>query len=137
MTGKVKNTWILSDDKINGLKVERCSAGYNFEWSEPDTNGFSEVTKAIINYRVRELYPNGIVCKQYSKSYTLENLKKTDIDETHYMDALNVLDGFIAKLGQSAIVDPIELTLSDTSVLPLEASDNYPLHLNTRPILER
>lgn len=139
MKAKVKNAWenIPSTVTIEGLLVQRCSHSIYPVWDKPDNDGYSEVIQMIVTYYQRELYPTGEICKEYKKTYTLENLAETDIDDTHYMPALNVLDIFIASLGQNSIVNPILQTLANTTILPLNAPDNYPLHLNTRPILTR
>lgn len=134
---KIKNEWITYPNKtFNGLSVQRCAGPPVFDWSTPDADGYS-VPTVKIKYFFRELYPNGEVNKEYEKTYTLENLAETDIDATHFMPALNVLDSFIASLGQNAIVNPILSTLGDVNVLPFDSPNDYPLHLNTRQILER
>lgn len=97
----------------------------------------NKVTNCSINYWERELYPNGEVLKTELKTYTLENLSETDVDDTHYMASLNVLDRFINTLGYNGIINPARQTLANIGVLPLDINQLYPLHLNTRPILTR
>lgn len=132
MIATINNEWITLTEKRNGVDVLRKFAGLH-----TDINLDNEVTGCIVNYWERELYPNGEVLKTELKSYKLENLAETDIDDTHYMAELNVLNGFIAQLGQPAIINPARQTLNSLLHLPLDAPNGYPLHLNTRQILER
>ena len=139
----VTNGWITLTEKKNGtnendgMTVQRASGGINASWTEPDEDGNSTVNGCVLKYFQRELYPNGEVCKREVKTYLLENLVESGIDETHYMAPLAVLNGFIAGLGQPQIVNKIRLTLTDCAVLPIDAPIDYRLHDATRQILER
>lgn len=132
MEATINNAWITLTEKRNGIDVMRKFAGIH-----ADIDLDNKVTNCSINYWERELYPNGEIIKTELKTYTLENLAETDIDEVHYMASLNVLDGFINTLGYNGIINPARQTLSTLGVLPLNAGFNYPLHLNTRKILTR
>lgn len=132
MEAIINNEWITLTEKRNGIDVMRKFAGIH---SDIDLD--NKVTKCSINYWERELYPNGEILKTELKTYKLENLAETDIDDTHYMASLNVLDSFINTLGYNGIINPARQTLSTLGVLPLTVDYNYPLHLNTRQILTR
>lgn len=132
MEAIINNEWITLKEKRNGVDVMRKFAGIH-----ADIDLDNKVTNCSINYWERELYPNGKIIKTELKTYTLENLSETDIDDTHYMASLDVLDGFIDTLGHNDIIKPARQTLANIGVLPLEISSIYPLHLNTRPILTR
>lgn len=132
MEAIINNEWITLEEQRNEVTIMRKFAGIH-----ADINIDNEVTSCLINYWERELYPNGAILKTELKTYKLENLSETDIDETHYMASLNVLDSFINTLGYNGIINPARQTLSTLGVLPLNAGFNYPLHLNTRKILTR
>ena len=132
MEATINNAWITLTEKRNGVDVMRKFAGIH-----ADIDLDNKVTNCSINYWERELYPNGEVLKTELKTYTLENLSETDIDDTHYMASLNVLDGFINTLGYNGIINPARQTLTNIGVLPLDINQLYPLHLNTRSILTR
>ena len=131
MIATINNEWITLTEKRNGVDVLRKFAGLH-----TDINIYNEVVGCTVNYWERELYPNGEILKTELKSYTLENLAKTDIDDTHYMAELAVLNSFINTLGYNGIINPSRQTLNSLLQLPLDAPNAYPLHLNTRPILE-
>lgn len=132
MEAIINNEWITLEEQRNEVTIMRKFAGIH-----ADINIDNEVTSCLINYWERELYPNGEVLKTELKTYKLENLAETDVDDTHYMASLNVLDGFINTLGYNGIINPALQTLTNIGVLPLNVSSPYPLHLNTRQILER
>ena len=132
MEATINNAWITLTEKRNGVDVMRKFAGIH-----ADIDLDNKVTNCSINYWERELYPNGEILKIELKTYTLENLAVTDIGNTHYMDSLNVLDGFINTLGYNGIINPARQTLATLGVLPLNVNSPYPLHLNTRQILEK
>ena len=132
MEATINNEWIIMPEQRNGVDVMRKFAGIH-----ADIDLDNKVTNCSINYWERELYPNGEILKIELKTYTLENLAVTDIGNTHYMDSLNVLDGFINTLGYNGIINPARQTLATLGVLPLNVNSPYPLHLNTRQILEK
>lgn len=143
MTTTINNGWITLTEKKkgttpeNGITIQRASKALNTDWSEPDENGKSIVLSCVISYYQRELYPNGDVIKTELKTYKLEDLASQDVGETEYMEPMAVLSGFVAQLGQPAIVNKILSTLSNSTVLPIDAEDNYPLNRDTRPKLPK
>lgn len=131
MAATVNNPWITLQEKRNGVDVQRKYAGHMNRINHADNS----VQFCIVEYWERELYPNGLPIKTELKTYRLENLSYTEVEENgqlYYMEALPVLDGFIAQLGQPFIVDAARETLMNHITLPLNAEPNYPLRRDTR-----
>lgn len=121
----------------NGITVQRASAGLNTRWGAPNNDGKSIVEICDISYYQRELYPNGDVIKTELKVYKLEDLASQDVGEAKEMLPLAVLSGFVANLGQPLIVDKILLTLMNDAVLAIDSPQNYPLHRDTREVVDK
>jgi len=139
MEAKFKNDWIKLPNKKNGLDVYRCYAGVSNNASVPDSDGYSTTMEFVCKYHYRELYPDGTINKEETKSYNLEDLAETVVDEANgmYMPELRVLTQFIDLLGRTQIIDRVRATLGDDVILVADAPNNYPLHLNTREILTK
>ena len=126
------NEWISLNVTKNGLVVERKYAGLD---TLSDTD--NKVLYCTIKYWERELYPNGQISKEFLKTYSLQDLPRVDFTEDNiakYRDELLVLTGFIVNLGQPAIVNPVRDTLDNTTILPLDHEENYPLRRDTRTV---
>jgi hypothetical protein len=135
----INNEWItlmhevdgqLVEHKRNDVIVQRKFAGLETRIAENNLVMFCKVF-----YYERELYPNGSVIKTELKNYTLVDLPITELEEnglTYVMQPLDVLTGFVNSLGYSGIINPSRETLENTSILPLDAPEGYPLRRDTR-----
>lgn len=131
MTTTIENEWITLSEKRNGITVQRKAGGIY-----PLINVDDTVEYCKVYYWERELYPNGEVIKTERKWYTLEDLAYTEItiDNVVYaMQPLAVLTGFVQSLGKSYIIGPCRDTLENTTILPLDVENGYPLRRDTRP----
>lgn len=128
----INNGWITLSELRNGVQVQRKFAGLDTKISLEDN-----VERCHIKYYERELYPNGEVIKTEEKFYKLEDLASQDVGETQYMEPLSVLSGFINKLGYPGIINPSRETLENTSILPVNVENGYPLRRDTRVILDK
>lgn len=131
MKATILNDWITLTEQRNGVTVQRKFAGLDTFIEHPS----NEVKYCIVRYWERELYPNDNVIKTELKTYALENLEYSEVEEngiTYYMDALPVLDGFIAALGYNGIINPSRETLENPLILPLNVENGYPLRRDTR-----
>lgn len=128
----INNEWITLSELRNGVRVQRKFAGLDTKISLEDN-----VEKCFVKYWERELYPNGEVIKIEEKYYKLEDLAFQDVGETQYMAPLDVLSGFIDKLGYPGIINPSRETLENIIILPLNVENGYPLRRDTRPILDK
>lgn len=125
---QISNDWITLTEEKNGVPVQRKFAGLR---THVDEN--NNVIFCFVDYWQRELYPNNEVIKTELKSYSLQDLPESVNDvENWSMAARAVLSGFIQQLGQPAIVNPARETLENCGILPINAPDGYPLHLETR-----
>jgi len=125
---KISNEWITLTEQRNGVTVERKFAGLDTRILQDDS-----VSHCLVYYWERELYPNGESIKTELKNYSLEDLAYTEVEGGH-MEPLAVLSGFIQALGQPNIVNPARETLENTSILPLNVENGYPLRRDTREI---
>lgn len=132
MITTINNDWITLSELRNGVQVQRKFAGLDTKISLEDN-----VEKCFVKYWERELYPNGEVIKTEEKYYKLEDLASQDVGESQYMEPLAVLSGFINKLGYPGIVNPSRETLENTSILPVNVENGYPLKRDTRVILDK
>lgn len=132
MITTINNDWITLSELRNGVQVQRKFAGLDTKISLEDN-----VEKCFVKYWERELYPNGEVIKTEEKYYKLEDLASQDVGESQYMEPLAVLSGFINKLGYPGIVNPSRETLENTSILPVNVENGYPLRRDTRVILDK
>lgn len=132
MITTINNNWITLSELRNGIQVQRKFAGLDTKISLEDN-----VEKCFVKYWERELYPNGEVIKTEEKYYKLEDLASQDVGESQYMEPLAVLSGFINKLGYPGIVNPSRETLENTSILPVNVENGYPLKRDTRVILDK
>ena len=129
---QIINNWIPLLELRNGVQVQRKFAGLDTKISLE-----GNVEHCHIKYYERELYPNGEVIKTEEKFYKLEDLASQDVGETQYMEPLSVLSGFINKLGYPGIINPSRETLENTSILPVNVENGYPLRRDTRVILDK
>lgn len=132
MTTTIENEWITLSEKRNEVTIQRKFAGLKTEIKLDNTVSF-----CTVEYWERELYPNDNVIKCEIKTYRLEDLAIQDVGETHYMDALAVLSGFVQSLGKPYIIDPCRDTLINTVILPLDSENEYPLRRDTRPLIAK
>lgn len=126
----MRNDWNTLSEQRNGVTVQRKFAGMHTEIDIENNVKF-----CIIYYYERELYPNGTPIKTERKSYTLNNLSEfisTDDNGTYKLDATDTLDYWITNLGQAGIIDPVNGTIINLELLPLDIEDNYPLKRDTR-----
>lgn len=131
MKSTINNDWITLTEQRNGVTIQRKFAGLDTFIEHPS----NEVKYCIVKYWERELYPNNNIIKTELKTYSLENLQYTEIEENgviYYMEELPVLEGFIQSLGYAGIINPSRDTLDNTVILPLTAENGYPLRRDTR-----
>lgn len=132
MITTINNDWITLSELRNGVQVQRKFAGLDTKISLEDN-----VERCFIKYWERELYPNGEVIKTEEKYYKLEDLASQDVGETQQMLPLAVLSGFVNNLGYPGIINPARETLENTTILPLNVENGYPLRRDTREILNK
>lgn len=125
----INNEWITLETQRNGVTVQRKFAGLDTR-----INQNNQVQYCTVHYWERELYPNNEVIKTELKNYALEDLAYTEVEGGH-MNPLAVLTGFVNSLGYPGIINPARTTLEALTALPLDAPNGYPLHLNTRPVI--
>lgn len=127
---QINNEWITLSELRKGVRVQRKFAGLDTLIDEQNN-----VTKCIVKYWERELYPNDDIIKTELKTYLLEDLAYTEVEEngiTYYMEPLAVLSGFIQALGYPGIINPSRETLENIVILPLNVQNEYPLRRDTR-----
>lgn len=125
------NNWITLAEQKNGINIQRKFAGLHTEIDEGNNVLFCK-----IHYFERELYPNGSAIKTTKKTYSLDNLSEefhNDENGIPYkLSATTSLDYYIQNVGQPAIVNPVNEILQNTSLLPVDVENNYPLNRDTR-----
>lgn len=127
---QINNDWITLSELRKGVRVQRKFAGLETLIDEQNN-----VKGCTVKYWERELYPNDDVIKTELKTYLLEDLAYTEVEEngiTYYMEPLAVLSGFIQALGYPGIINPSRETLENIVILPLNVQNEYPLRRDTR-----
>lgn len=126
----INNDWIVLTEKKNGLTVQRKFAGLNAQ-----VNINNEIESCVVYYWQQELYPNSEVSKSELKFYSLQDLAYTEVvidGQTYSMEALAVLTGFVNSLGYPGIINPARDTLENSTILPIDSENGYPLRRDTR-----
>lgn len=125
------NNWITLSEQLNGLNIQRKFAGLHTEIDESN-----QVLFCRIYYFERVLYPNGSVIKTEKKTYLLKNLyEEFLLDQNHVpykLSATTNLDYYIQNIGQPFIINNVNETLSNISLLPVDIESEYPLYRDTR-----
>lgn len=123
---KIENEWVILPNKYEGLNVRRKFAGLNAT-VDIDNN----INKILISYYQQLYTDTDYVVKTELKTYTLNNLTESSIDGYLY-EATNSLEYFYNDIGKNAIINPVNDTLNNAIILPVDIEDYYPLHRDTR-----
>ena len=126
----VTNEWVVLETTYEGLNVRRKFAGINANVDIEDNIDFIEISY------YQQFYTNtNFVVKTELKTYTLNNLTECIEDNFQY-EATSTLEYFYNNIGKNAIIKPVNDTLLNETILPVNIENNYPLHRDTRNKIE-
>lgn len=123
---RIENEWVILPNKYEGLNVRRKFAGINAN-VDIDNN----INNIIITYYQQLYTDRDYVVKTEYKTYTINNLDEAVIDGYSY-EATMALEYFYNTIGKNAIIKPVNDTLLNNIILPVNVEDYYPLHRDTR-----
>lgn len=123
---EVTNEWVVLPTQYEGLNVRRKFAGIQ-AMIDIDNN----IEYINISYHQQFYTSTDYVVKTELKTYKLMNLTESTEDNFLY-EATKTLDYFYQTVGQGTIIGPVNTTLSNETVLPVNVENDYPLHRDTR-----